>query len=76
MGAKERDRDRERDRERGYKWKEGEGEREEKNVETPPPTPKTLPKKKNCPKLGQNVSVKTFGQNVIGTQTLNNFYKP
>ena len=46
-----------------------------------PAQPKLVPQTRVArKKLGQNfrskLSVKTFGQNVIGTQTLNNFYKP
>ena len=49
---------------------------------SPPRSPRNLPQispqmgpipSERC---GQNVSVKTFSQNVIGTQTLYNFYKP
>ena len=46
----------------------------------PPPPPKHYPRKttaQNSVKTFRSkLSVKTFGQNVIGTQTLNNFYKP
>ena len=42
----------------------------------PTPSPPQLPKSGFSQKTWSKLSVKTFGQNVFGTQTLNNFYKP